>query len=233
MPSTLCPETTVGRIATDHPLATRVFARHGIDFCCGGGRPLHEVCAERGLDTGTVLAELEAELRSGPVRQSWADAPLAELIDHIVTRYHRRLDEELPRLEAMARKVLGVHRAKSPEVLPALLETFVGLKNELFDHMADEEQRVFPALAADRPCPEGVAELEHEHETAGAALRRLRALTDDYRVPDQACTTWRALWKGLEQLEAELHHHIHLENNILFPKARAALDAEPADAPRA
>lgn len=218
---TIRPETPVGRIAAEHPIATRVFARHQIDFCCGGGKPIEDVCVKRGLDVTAVLAEIDEELAGDTADlEDWNNAPSSELIGHIVNAYHRPLDEELPRLEFMARKVLRVHGDKMPEVLPALLTTLLALQADLKDHMAKEEELLFPAVL-DGSGTAGTApieELEDEHAVAGDAVRRLRELTDDYRVPDGACNTWRALWHGLAELESAMHQHIHLENNVLFPR---------------
>lgn len=219
---TIQAETTVGQIASQHPIATRVFARHQIDFCCGGGRPLAEICDKHGLDTATILGEIETEL-SGTESNGdhWNQAPLPELIAHIVGNYHRALDEELPRLEFMARKVLRVHGDKAPDVLPDLVTTFVGLKTELEAHMIKEEQILFPMILKGRgaSASDPIQAMEHEHESAGEALRHLRALTNDYQPPEGACNTWRALWHGLGALEQDMHQHIHLENNILFPRS--------------
>lgn len=216
------PESKVGQIAAEHPLATRVFARHGIDFCCGGGRPLAEVCAGRRLDAATVVSEIEAELAAPCATEiRWDEAPLNDLVEHLLAAYHKPLKEELPRLEAMARKVVDVHRDKRPEALPELLSVYLGLRAELEQHMAKEERILFPMIKrgqgamADGP----ISVMEHEHDAAAGALRRLRELTDGYRVPEEACNTWRALWHGLAALEEALHQHIHLENNILFPRA--------------
>ena len=213
----------VGELAALHPLATRVFARHQIDFCCGGGRPLGDVCEKQGLDVDAVMQEIERELapRENVVR--WDQRPVTELIDHIVNRYHAGLCEELPRLEAMARKVADVHGAKDPVRLPRLLQAVLDLKGELEPHMVKEEQILFPMIrrgqgtGANGP----VAVMMREHETAGDLLKDIRELTNDYTVPVDACNTWRALWMGLEGLESDLHEHIHLENNILFPRALA------------
>lgn len=218
----IAAETPVGRIASELPIATRVFARHQIDFCCGGGRPLAEICEARRLDTNAILKEIEAETSDADFQaERWDDAPLPDLIDHIENRYHRRLDEELPRLESMARKVLRVHREKAPDVLPAIVDTFLELKDELERHMVKEERVLFPMIRTGRggSATAPISVMEDEHESAGEALRRLRALTDGYRVPDGACNTWRALWAGLAALEEDMHQHIHLENNILFPRA--------------
>jgi regulator of cell morphogenesis and NO signaling len=215
-------ETRVGQLAAEHPLATRVLARHGIDFCCGGGRPLGEVCREKGLDSTAVLDEIRNELKGpGESVENWNTAPLDDLIEHILFAYHRPLREELPRLESMARKVRDVHGSKDPERFAQLLSVFAGLKDELLAHMAKEEMVLFPLIKqGSGPMADGpISVMEHEHDSAAAALRRLRALTDDYRVPPEACNTWRALWHGLAALEESLHEHIHLENNILFPRA--------------
>jgi len=219
---TITPETTVGALATEHPLATRVFARHGIDFCCGGGRPLAEACAAQGVDPGIVLEELETELNGASEPETrWDQAPLTDLIDHIVATFHEPLREELPRLEAMAAKVLDVHGEKDPPRFRGVLETIRGLRAELEMHMRKEEEILFPMIAAGRGAMAmgPVSVMEAEHDEAGRMLRRLGALTDEYTAPEGACNTWRALWAGLADLERAMHVHIHLENNILFPRA--------------
>ena len=219
------PESKVGQVAAEHPLATRVFARHGIDFCCGGGKPLSEVCAGLGLDTVALLAEIRSELTAVDRSEvCWDQEPLEELIRHILEAYHRPLKEELPRLEAMACKVVGVHRDKDPETFPELLSVYLGLKAELEQHMAKEEQILFPMIVSGRGAMASgpISVMEHEHDSAGNALKRLRELTNGYAVPEEACSTWRALWHGLAALEESLHQHIHLESNILFPRALAS-----------
>jgi regulator of cell morphogenesis and NO signaling len=219
---TIQSDSRVGEIATEHPMATKVFHRHGIDFCCGGGRPLSEACATRGVDAGLVLEEIKKELETTSEPQKrWDQEPLDDMIDHILVTYHEPLGEELPRLEAMATKVNEVHGAAYPETVPKILNVVLGLKAELESHMAKEEQVLFPMIRAGQGAMVGgpVSVMEQEHESAGAALTNLRELTNNYEVPEWACNTWRALWHGLEALEEELHQHIHLENNILFPRA--------------
>ncbi|MDH4036974.1 MAG: iron-sulfur cluster repair di-iron protein [Candidatus Krumholzibacteria bacterium] len=217
-------ETKVGALAAEHPLATRVFARHGIDFCCGGGRPLGEVCEEKGLDAAAVLKEVHAELEQpGETMERWDQAPLGDVIDHILHAYHRPLREEMPRLETMARKVLDVHGEKDPDRFKRIVNVLVGLKAEVDSHMVKEEQILFPMIKAGSGAMAGgpIAVMEDEHLVVANALRELRELTDDYQAPEAACNTWRALWHGLDALEASFHQHIHLENNILFPRALA------------
>jgi len=221
---TISNNDTVGQLAAEHPLATRVFHRHGIDFCCGGGKPLHEACVKRGLDTEAILAEIHKEIDTATVaEQRWDTEPLDKLIDHIIETFHKPLSEELPRLNAMASKVLTVHGEKLPEVIPEIHSVFVELQSELENHMAKEEQVLFPMIREGNGSMAGdpVSVMETEHENAGAALERLRQLTNNYEVPEQACNTWRALWHGLAALEKTMHEHIHLENNILFPRALA------------
>jgi len=221
---TLHPDTPVGEIATKHPLATRVFSHHHIDFCCGGGIPLRQACDSRGLDPEEVLTEIR-EVLEKPDTESrrWDEAPIADLIQHILINYHEPLRTELPRLEEMARKVYHVHADKDPEGLRALLDTLLALRCELEDHMMREEKMLFPMILADEE--RTVAPLDpfiEDHSATGEALERLRAQTNDYRVPAEACNTWRALWHGLEDLERSLHRHVHLENNILFQRVTAA-----------
>ena len=220
-------ETKVGEIAAHYPMATQVFSRHGIDFCCGGGVPLRQACDRRGLATPQVLAEIELALAGADEDlERWDQAPVAELVGHIVNAYHLPLREELPRLESMARKVARVHRDKDPERLEGLLETFLNLKNELEDHMAREEDVLFPEiLGQGEDALVALDRFVDDHSEAGEALAQIRQLTDDFQVPNEACNTWRALWHGLEALEHSLHHHIHLENNVLFPRVNTTRGA--------
>lgn len=215
-------QSRVGELAAEHPLATRVFARHGIDFCCGGGRPLKEACDRLGLDSEAIVAEIKNELEtSKEPEHRWDLAPLDDLIHHIVETYHKPLKEELPRLQFMAEKVLKVHGDKDPERLGSLVSVFHDLKSELDEHMVKEERILFPMIESGQGASANgpISVMEHEHDSTAQYLRRLRELTNNYEVPEGACNTWRALWHGLAALEASLHRHIHLENNILFPRS--------------
>jgi len=213
--------TRIGDIATQHPQSTRVFHRYGIDFCCGGGRPLADACVARGIDAGAVMEALQKQLGTRETDETrWDQQPIKDLIHHILVTFHEPLREDLFRLTALARKVYDVHRDKEPEMLSELLEIVVGLQAELESHMAKEEQILFPMILKGRGAMAAgpISVMEHEHEYAGHALARLRELTNGYEVPAKACNTWRALWHGLATMEEELHEHIHLENNILFPR---------------
>jgi regulator of cell morphogenesis and NO signaling len=221
---TIQPQSRVGEIAAAYPLATRVFARHGIDFCCGGGVALADACGRRGLDPDALIAEIAATL-AGPAApgENWNEASPAEIVQHLLAAYHAPLREELPRLEAMARKVARVHGEREPVRLPALLDAFLALQADLGQHLDREEAELFPPIL-ERGADAGpaVAAFHDEHEAVGRLLGEIRVLTDDFQVPEGACNTWNALWHGLEALEHELHQHIHLENNILFPRLAAA-----------
>jgi regulator of cell morphogenesis and NO signaling len=210
--------TPVGELVTQWPGAAKVFARHGIDFCCGGGKSLEAACAERALPTQTVLDEL-AEAQAPSDEPNWAEMELAQMCDELERRYHRPLDEEMPRLEALAEKVARVHGDNHPE-LRDLARVFAGLVSELTNHMMKEEQVLFPMIRARGAAPPPpIQVMRHEHDEAGAALREMRKLGADYRPPDDACNSYRALMEGLAELEHDLHMHIHVENNVLFPRA--------------
>ncbi len=237
-------DTLVADIAAHHPSSIEVFERHGIDFCCGGRRPLGEACREHGATVETVAEEIAAATaRELPEDRVFTDAPLGTLLDHIVTRYHAALREDLPRLGRMADKVAEVHGLRHPE-LHELARTYRGLRDELEPHLTTEEEQVFPAvrrLAEPGTQSEDVQRalhaLEEEHDRAGAALATLRTLSRGFAVPEDACTTYRALYEGLEHFERELHEHVHLENNVLFPRvvslqARAAAAGNPMERAR-
>ncbi|MCP3915979.1 MAG: iron-sulfur cluster repair di-iron protein [bacterium] len=216
-------DSTVGTVATKYPLATRVFARHGIDYCCGGGQPLAAACDVRGLDVQQVLRELEHEIADQEVEEvRWDEQPLEALIDHIIAAYHLPLREELPRIEEMMRKVHDVHGDKDQARFDTLLETVLGIKADIDQHLPKEEEILFPMIKAGQGgmAAGPMSVMEAEHEALGAMLRSVRSLTNGYVVPAEACNTWRALWAALEELERSLHEHIHLENNVLHPRAR-------------
>lgn len=215
-------ESTVGQIATEYPLATRVFARHNIDYCCGGGSSLGEVCNQNGLELDAILTEIQNEIKTQESTDNqWDNEPLTDLIDHILAIYHRPLDEEMPRLESMVRKVYNVHGDKNPEMFSELRQVYLALISELKMHMMKEEQILFPMIKrGDGGMANGpINVMLQEHDYVGNVLKRIRELTNNYQVPEEACNTWRALWYGLEAFEEALHQHIHLENNILFPRA--------------
>lgn len=224
-------EKTVGDLAVENPAAARVLEKHGIDYCCGGKKTLETACKDRGIAPETLLDELAAS-KPDPEERDWKTAPLHDLIAHIVTRHHAYLKSELPRIAVLFAKVLRAHGEREPRLAEAN-EVFEVLKEELDAHLMKEEMILFPAItrleagsSPGAPCSIGhpIARMEYEHESAGRALAQIRHLTFDYYVPDEACNTYRAVFAALIELESDLHRHIHLENNILFPRA-AALQA--------
>ncbi len=224
---------TVGEIAAENPAAVRVFEKLHIDYYCGGKRPFAEVCREKGLTTAQVAAELEEAVRPAEDRD-WATASLTDLAGYIVARHHVYLRAEMPALAARLVKVLSAHGANHGDSLLPLRDTFEGLQAELTAHMMKEEMILFPLIQRMEAAQQRggalpgahcgsirnpIAVMEYEHDSAAHALREMRRLTGDYTPPADACATYRALLQGLEELEADLHRHIHLENNILFPRA--------------
>ncbi|HET7503264.1 MAG TPA: iron-sulfur cluster repair protein YtfE [Kofleriaceae bacterium] len=220
---------SLGDLAREHPCTTRVFLRYHLDFCCGGRRTLAEACQRAGLDPTRIASELEeavqrdeaSQTEQGPVWTKWDEQPLGELADHIEHHYHAALRRDLPPLIEAARKVERVHADKSavPSGLAAVLSAFFA---EMQSHMAKEENILFPMIrrgARGEAVYMPVRMMESEHDAHRQHLARIRELTRDLAVPAEACATWRALYRGLETLEAELMQHIHLENNILFLRA--------------
>ena len=218
----LSDASTLADLAVTHPAASRVFHRHGLDFCCHGRRPLAEACAERGLAASGVLDEIEGEEAMAPDQPRWDERPIADLVHHIVGFYHQRLRVELPELVSMAAKVEDRHAAKAScptGLLAHLEETW----QAVVEHLAKEEQILFPMILAGRGrmAAGPVHVMEAEHDDHAESLRKIRELTNDLVAPEEACATWRALYLRLAAFEAELMDHIHLENNVLFRRVLA------------
>lgn len=227
------PDATVGDLVTERPARARVFEQSGIDYCCNGSDRLGEACLKAGADLEAVLARLatvDAEPR-GADEADLADASLTELTAHIEATHHAYLKSELPRISALAAKVAAAYGAAHPGVVE-VASLFEGLRAELDGHLQKEERILFPMirlLDASSELPElhcgsvrnPISVMEHEHDNAGAALARLRELTDGYTTPDGVCNTYRALMDALAELEQDLHRHIHKENSILHPRATA------------
>lgn len=205
----------IGQIAVDLPGATAIFRRLKLDFCCGGQVSLGEACERKGLDTARVVAELAA-LRRDDAAPETPDANA--LIDHILTRYHAVHREQLPELVRMARRVEAVH-SDHPDAPHGLAEHLEIMEAELLEHMEKEEQVLFPAIeGASSGLAGPITVMRDEHIGHGEHLERLAALTHDHTPPQGACNTWRALYAGTAQLTNDLISHIHLENNVLFPR---------------
>jgi regulator of cell morphogenesis and NO signaling len=231
---------TVREIALEQPTSIRVFERLGIDYCCGGRRPLTEACSDRSLEIADVVAALESAAKSAaPAGTDFARASLRELIQHIVTTHHEYVKTELPRLAALAEKVVNRH-GDTQAHLPALQKVLAQLDEELIHHLGKEEHILFPfitkleeAQATGTAAPHGcfgtvshpIAMMTREHDDAGGLLAQIEQLTNSFNTPVGACPTYLAFYAGLKEFEQDLHQHIHLENNILFPRAIELEDA--------
>jgi len=222
---------TVRDVATELPQSTRVFEKLKIDYCCGGGRPLAEACASAGIDVDNVMEMLAEVTHSKSQDEDFQT--LTELITYILDTHHVFTKSEMDRLQSLADKVLHAHGGNHPELIH-LDELLTRLCADLKPHMFKEEQVLFPYIVATEEAanqkraipfaPFGTVNnpirmMMKEHDTAGQILRELRALTSDYKVPADACISYKTLYQALENFERDLHQHIHLENNILFPKA--------------
>ena len=225
---------TVREVALQVPEATRLFEKLKIDYCCGGDRALGDACANAGVETAEVLRMLdEVQPANGKPLPNFQQLSLPELITHIVDKHHVFTKEEMTRLDLLFRKVISVHGENHPELKKAG-EAFARLCADLSPHMFKEERVLFPyieavaraeAQSAPIPVPpfgtvnNPVRMMIMEHDMAGEILRELRGLTSDYTPPADGCISYKTLYQALEALERDLHQHIHLENNILFPRA--------------
>jgi len=222
---------TVREIALEQPTSIRVFEQFGIDYCCGGRKPLADACAARNLEVDAVIAALEAAAKKpGTDVENWADRSLESLCSHIVAKHHSYVKRELPRL---AQKVVNRHGSTKQE-LPVIATTLMQLDEELTQHLAKEEAILFPFIAGmERSISIGTSKLHgcfgtvanpiammtQEHDAAGTLIAEIRRLSGNFTTPEDACPTFHAFYDGLREFEQDLHTHIHLENNILFPRA--------------
>jgi regulator of cell morphogenesis and NO signaling len=211
------------------PQSSDLFKKNRLDFCCGGNRPLVEAAVEQNLDVPAIMGELEDlyQKHNGTPdnMEVWTETDSETLINHIKDKYHRELEEELSLLSPYVTKVSKVHGDRHAELVK-VYELFYELKKELLEHTAKEEATVFPLLLQldtvdEEKRSEMVAkikELEKDHDHAGSILKVLREITSDFTPPMDACGTYRLVYKRLEALEAHTFMHVHLENNILFPR---------------
>lgn len=230
---------TVRELAVEIPNATRTFEKLGIDYCCGGSRSLRDACINAHVALEDALSDLEQGSSVKPAvesaAQDFADGTLGHLVEHIVTTHHVYVKQELPRLHQLLRKVVSVHGTAHPE-LGRIQQVFQGMAAELTSHMMKEEHVLFPyivdlesAVSNSRPkhrpafgtVSNPVHMMELEHDSAGAALKEINTLSSNYEPPEGACFSYRTLYTALREFETDLHQHIHLENNILFPRAIA------------
>lgn len=226
----------VGEIVAKFPKAGDLFMENKIDFCCSGNRPLIDVVKEQGLDEEKIVNDLNKlyedfkdSLDSKEI--NWQEAPLNELVDFIVNKHHGYLWDELPKISKLVITILRVHGQSHPE-LSKIHKLFSSLRTELEEHLTKEETLQYPAIneyiksksQADlEKAINIIDELEEEHTNAGDILKELRSVTNDYKIPDDVCPTFELTYAKLQEMEADLFRHIHLENNILFPRLRSLL----------
>ncbi len=222
-------DSLVRDIVNELPKTSDVFKRYRIDFCCGGNIPLIQAASEQSVNLAQLMEDLKAifmkEENQKDNMEVWIDSTSTEIIEHIQSRYHHPLLEELALLSPYVTKVAKVHGDRHPELIK-VYELFYEFKKEMIDHTAKEDESVFPLLLQlDNPTIKNreeiinyITELEKEHDHAGKLLRQLREATYDYELPLEACGTYTLVYKRLEKLEADTFMHVHLENNILFPR---------------
>jgi regulator of cell morphogenesis and NO signaling len=230
-------ERTLAEIVDLDAGSARVLERFGLDYCCGGHRSLDTACTEAGVDAGEVVAALATTEPQGP--PAWATMGPGELVDHLESTHHARLHDELPRLQALAEKVEGVHGGRHPG-LARVTELTVALRQDLEPHLAKEEAILFPmirqlASATDAPAfhcgsiANPIRVMVAEHERTGELLEELRGATDDFTPPDDACASYRALFEGFAEITADTHLHVHKENDVLFPAVLVLADRIDAE----
>jgi regulator of cell morphogenesis and NO signaling len=223
-------EEQIGKIAAKFPKSMEIFKEYNIDFCCGGDRVLGDVIKEQKLNAEEIMTKIEAEynkvLNEINSEVDWNTASYSKLIDYVINTHHAYLVEKLPKISELSAKILRVH-GENHEELRKVYKLFHSLKMELEQHLIKEEEIVFPLIkeyeknnsneVLDKAL-KTITELEDEHEGAGDILKELREVTDGYSVPADGCNTYRLTYNLLEELEGDLFKHIHLENNILFPR---------------
>ena len=206
----ITPDTPIAALVRQVPAAIAVLQKHGLAFCCTGATPLSDACAHHAIDPARLLADIaRARARQAPALAD--NAPIPLVIAHIQEHYHQPLREELPRISAMLTKLVQRHGERLPDVLPPLQATFERFRANLVVHMARQDPMEM---------------LEAEHDDAASAMLQMRTLTGSYTPPDDACPTFRGVYYALAELERDMEEHIHLERDILFPRAIAPARVE-------
>jgi regulator of cell morphogenesis and NO signaling len=223
---------TIGDIVGHDLRTAAVFAHYGIDFCCGGRRSLDDACKAKGVDSSDVLRDLVA-LEATDNAEDMTSWGVDALVEYIVTRHHAYVKRQVPAITLMLETLVAAHGERYP-ALPRMVTTFASLSSELIHHLEKEERILFPYIQSmarqprdgsrGLPTPFGTVRnpirmMEDDHQQAAAELWMLRVLSNGFTVPEDGCVTWRACFSELAAFEHDLHQHVHLENNVLFPKA--------------
>jgi regulator of cell morphogenesis and NO signaling len=227
-------ETKVKDIALANPEARQILEDAGVDYCCGGSKSLHEACLHADVPAEEILNRLrENSKHMSPDSGNWTSAMLNDLTRHIREKHHRYVRAAIPRIQTLLEKVQGRHGENHPEIAD-IQGLFSEVGGEMVMHMQKEEQILFPYIDALESAKNGNGPLEppffqtvrnpihmmmKEHDSAGELVRQIRKATGEYTPPVEACTSYKALYQELREFEADLHQHVHLENNILFPRA--------------
>jgi regulator of cell morphogenesis and NO signaling len=224
---------SIGEIVAKDFRAASVFKEAGIDFCCGGKMSLKEACAEKGIAESLIQKRI-TDLGSEPVDQghNFIEWDLTFLCDYIVNTHHKYVLKSLPDLVQYTEKIASVHGDHHPELVE-VAQLFSEINRELLQHLKNEEEVVFPAIkefissgssVAVSTIAEQIAKLSAEHDFAGGAMDKINGITNGYKVPSDGCNTYHVAFRLLQQFEDDLHVHVHLENNIVFPKALKAIN---------
>ncbi|MCU6678418.1 iron-sulfur cluster repair protein YtfE [Leclercia tamurae] len=211
----------LGELALSIPRASALFRKYDMDYCCGGKQTLARAASRKELDLDLIEAEL-AKLAEQPLEKDWRSVALGDIINHIIVRYHDRHREQLPELILQATKVERVHAEKA-SVPRGLAKNLTMLYEELSSHMMKEEQILFPMIkqGMGSQAMGPISVMESEHDDAGELVEVIKHITNNVTPPADACTTWRAMYNGINEMIDDLMEHISLENNVLFPRALA------------
>lgn len=220
----------IGDIVNQFPKVADIFKEYKIDYCCGGDRPLKSAIEAQNIDESNLLNKINHSFQEFLAQKSldvdWLTSPLDNLVDHILDTHHAYLNANLPIIHELVTKIMRVHGERHPELIK-VHKLFSSLRNELESHLFKEETVQYPAIRAylesnqqsDLETAVSVnKELSDEHTAAGDILKEFREVTNDYHLPDDACGTYAKTYEKLQELEADMFQHIHLENNILFPR---------------
>ncbi|HRA12921.1 MAG TPA: iron-sulfur cluster repair di-iron protein [Chitinophagaceae bacterium] len=223
---------TLAQIVTNNYKAASIFEKHHLDFCCKGKRTLEQACSESDIKIEEVIEQLEKVGETNGSKTNYNELSLAQLSEHIVSTHHNYVKNEMPALLGYLQKVASKHGDRHPE-MNKVFQIFGAVKEEMEFHMQKEEMVLFPRIKdIENQIQEGkkvvinssylqspINMMEQEHDHAGSMLAEIRNLTNNYTPPADACTTYQLSFASLQAFELDLHHHVHLENNILFPKA--------------